>query len=176
MNIDIFTRLVEQPQKFRENFRRKLNTLFSMSEKDASNVEISVYNWTLKEAAVLKIVKKWENKHFTQLYIDHLRSIFINLKNPEFLNRVKSHDILPERVGFLSHQEICPDKWHDLIEQKMKRDQNRGGQNICASTDLFTCRKCFSKECTYYELQTRSCDEPTSIFISCLKCGKHWKQ
>ena len=176
MNTAFYNSLVTNPQKFRDNFRQKISTLYELPEKDAANIETSTYNWALKEASILKIVKKWENKNFAQIYIDRLRSIFINLKNTEFLYRVKSHEILPQKVGFLSHQEICPEIWQELIEQKMKRDQSRGQQTICASTSMFTCRKCFSKECTYYELQTRSCDEPTSIFVSCLKCGKHWRQ
>ena len=39
----------------------------------------------------------------------------------------------------------------------------------------FTCSKCKSKKCTYYEMQTRSADEPATIFITCLDCGKNWR-
>jgi transcription elongation factor S-II len=28
---------------------------------------------------------------------------------------------------------------------------------------------------TYYEMQTRSADEPMTVFVSCLNCGKNWK-
>ena len=40
---------------------------------------------------------------------------------------------------------------------------------------LFTCSKCKSKKTTYYEMQTRSADEPMTAFVSCLNCGKRWK-
>jgi DNA-directed RNA polymerase subunit M/transcription elongation factor TFIIS len=75
----------------------------------------------------------------------------------------------------MTHQEMCPDKWKTLIEQKIKRDKSRLHTNIEASTDLFTCKKCRSKKCTYYELQTRSADEPATIFITCLDCGTNCK-
>ena len=57
----------------------------------------------------------------------------------------------------------------------MKRDVSKFNTNTQASTDMFTCRKCKSKRCTYYELQTRSADEPATIFVTCLDCGKNWK-
>ena len=41
---------------------------------------------------------------------------------------------------------------------------------------IFTCGKCKSQNTTYYEMQTRSADEPMTAFITCLKCGKRWKQ
>lgn len=176
MQSNLAASIVNNPTKFRANLRHKLASLYELTEKDATNIEISIYNWTLQEATILKIVKKWENKSFTQIYLDRFRSIFINLKNPGFLLKIQTGELLPQQVGFLSHQEICPTQWKELIDQKIKRDQSHGKQNICASTNMFSCRKCFSKECTYYELQTRSADEPTSIFISCIKCGKHWRQ
>ena len=176
MNSALFTKIVADPKKFRENIRRKFITLYSLPEKDATNIEISSYNWALKEASILKIVKKWENRNFVQIYIDRLRSLYINLKNSDFLNRIKSHEILPQDVGFMSHQEICPEKWHDLIEQKIKLDQSRGQRVVTASTNMFTCRKCFSKECTFYELQTRACDEGTTVYITCLSCNNKWRQ
>ena len=47
---------------------------------------------------------------------------------------------------------------------------------ICKETvsSLFTCGRCKKKECTYYQLQTRSADEPMTTFVSCLICGNKW--
>ena len=57
----------------------------------------------------------------------------------------------------------------------MKRDSHRFDKKVQASTDMFKCRKCKSKNCTFYELQTRSADEPATIFVTCLDCGKNWR-
>jgi len=75
----------------------------------------------------------------------------------------------------MTHQEMNPAHWRALIDKKIKRDANKYTTNIKASTDMFTCKKCKSKRCTYYELQTRSADEPATIFVTCLDCGKNWK-
>ena len=40
---------------------------------------------------------------------------------------------------------------------------------------FFTCNKCKSNKTTYYQLQTRSADEPMTTYVSCLNCGKRWK-
>ena len=32
------------------------------------------------------------------------------------------------------------------------------------------------KKCTYYQLQTRSADEPMTTFITCLNCNNKWKE
>ena len=76
----------------------------------------------------------------------------------------------------MSHQELNPERWTELIRLKSIRDKNKYEQNLEAITDSFTCRKCRSKKCTYYELQTRSADEPMTIFITCLDCGSKRKQ
>jgi len=44
-----------------------------------------------------------------------------------------------------------------------------------AVSSLFQCGKCKESKVTYYQLQTRSADEPMSTFISCVNCGNNWK-
>ena len=77
----------------------------------------------------------------------------------------------------MTHQEMNPVRWKESIERKIKRDDSKFNAKVEASTDMFECRnwKCKSKRCTYYEMQTRSADEPATVFITCLDCGKHWK-
>ncbi len=89
--------------------------------------------------------------------------------------QLKTEAITPHALAFMTHQEMNPAHWKVLLDQKMKRDANKYTNDIQASTDMFTCRKCKSKRCTYYEMQTRSADEPATLFVTCLDCGKNWK-
>jgi transcription elongation factor S-II len=167
---------IENSEKFRENIRNKLKDI--LKEKPESfciNLEKGIFNYALKEATSKKIIKKWENTFFAQLYIDRLRSIYMNLKNASFLEQINTEEIAPQTIAFMTHQEMNPERWKELIKLKVLRDKSKFTTNIEASTDMFTCKKCRSKKCTYYELQTRSADEPATIFVTCLDCGKHWK-
>jgi transcription elongation factor S-II len=165
---------ISNPDNFRSNIRAKISPILG-DEKISTNLEIAIYNYAIKEANSRKIIKKWDNPYFVQLYVDRLRSIYMNLKNAELLEQLKSGEITPQTVAFMTHQEMNNGRWSKLIEQKIKRDANKFTTNVQASTDMFTCKKCRSKKCTYYELQTRSADEPATIFVTCLDCGKHWK-
>lgn len=168
--------LESQTEKFRVNIRNKLfERIGEQNEKISINLEKAIFNYAIKEATQKKIIKKWENPYFKQLYIDRLRTIINNLKNPDILQQLKSEEIKPQTLAFMTHQEMNPQRWSILLQQKIKRDASKFDINIEASTDMFTCKKCKSKKCTYYELQTRSADEPATIFVTCLDCGKHWK-
>lgn len=144
-------------------------------ETIATNIEKGIFNWSIQHASKHNIVKKWSNPFFVTLYIDHLRSVYINLKKPDVSAAVLTGNIKSQEIAFMTHQEICPEKWKKLIEDKKVRDKQKYEPNIEASTDNFTCNKCKSKKCTYYQLQTRSADEPMTTFVTCLECGKRWK-
>jgi transcription elongation factor S-II len=165
---------VDNAELFRNNIRKKIDNILH-NEKNSLNLEKGIHNWALKEATNRKVVKKWDNPYFAQLYLDRLRTIYFNLKKPELLEQIKNGEITPQTLAFMTHQEMDPSHWKELIERKTKRDASKFTTNLQASTDMFTCKKCRSKKCTFYELQTRSADEPATIFVTCLDCGKHWK-
>ena len=166
-------RKIENSELFRNNISKKLQIFFK--ELDALNLEKGIYNWSIKEAKNKKVVKKWDNPFFVQIYLDHLRSIYINLKHGRLINMVNNGEIKSQEIAFMTHQEICPDKWNEAIQTKSIRDKNKFEQKLEAATDTFTCRKCRSKQCTYYQMQTRSADEPMTIFVTCIDCGNRWK-
>ena len=165
---------ISNSENFRNNIRTKLVPIIG-DDNLCTNLEKGVFNYAIKEANSKKIIKKWENPYFVQLYLDRLRSLYLNLKNEELLSQLKNKEITPQTFAFMTHQEMNPEHWRVLIDKKIKRDANKYTTNIKASTDMFTCKKCKSKRCTYYELQTRSADEPATIFVTCLDCGKNWK-
>ena len=139
-------------------------------------MEKGIFNYSLKEAERRKVIKKWDNAGFVQIYTSHLRSIIHNInKNTHILEQINDGTIQSHVVAFMTHQELRPEKWDELIKRKSIIDQHKFEGNIEASTDTFTCRKCKSKKCTYYELQTRSADEPATIFITCLNCSHNFK-
>jgi transcription elongation factor S-II len=138
-------------------------------------LEKGIFNFALSEAKNRKVVKKWDNPYFVQLYVDRLRSIFTNLNNPPLLEQLNSGSIKAHTIAFMTHQELRPEKWDELITAKSKRDQNKFENNLEAATDTFTCRKCKSNKCTYMQLQLRSADEPMTTFVTCLSCGNRWR-
>jgi transcription elongation factor S-II len=164
---------IDNPDLFRSNIRNKLNEKLK-NEKNSLNLERGIFNYALKEAERQKVVKKWDNKHFVQIYIDRLRSIVSNLSD-EIIKNISDGIVLPHIVAFMTHQEMNHEKWAKLIDVKTKRDKNKFEVNMAAATDTFTCRKCKGNQCTYYQLQIKSADEPMTTFIQCVLCNNRWK-
>tara|TARA_B100000886_G_scaffold247088_1_gene173901 strand:- start:556 stop:1065 length:510 start_codon:yes stop_codon:yes gene_type:complete len=165
---------ITNPTQFRSNIRQQFK-IFELDDDTSTNLEIGIFNYAIKESTKNKIIKKWENPLFVQIYKDRLYSIYTNLKKDELVKRIRTKELTPQIIAFMTHQEMDPSRWQLLIEKKMKRDSSKFDKKVQASTDMFTCRKCKSKKCTYYELQTRSADEPATIFVTCLDCGKNWR-
>ena len=169
------SRKIKNPDTFRKNIQEKFNDIIG-DEKKSRNLERGIYNYSLEEANKLKVVKKWDNHYFIELYLSRLRSIYLNLKNnPELLDQLQKDIYSSQEIAFFSHQQLNSKRWEVLIEEKKKRDKNKVEAKIVASTDAFKCRKCGSRETTYSQAQLRSADEPMTTFVACITCGNHWK-
>jgi transcription elongation factor S-II len=172
--------IVNNPEKFRSNIINKLNIIID-DEVKSKNIEKSIYNYTIQESKTRKIVRKWDNKYFVIIYINKLHSIWMNIndnsyiKNNSFLNKIKNGEIKTKDVAFMTHYEIYPEKWKELIDAKIERDKYKFEDDKRCATSEFKCRKCNERECSYYQLQTRSADEPMTTFVTCLNCGNNWK-
>ena len=166
---------IENPDLFRANIRNKLNEKFK-DERHGNNLEKGIFNYSLKEASRRKIPKQWSDPYFVMIYVNHLRSIYRNINDNEYLICLLNNgDIKSHEIAFMTHQEMNPPRWTELIKEKMKRDKNKFETKVEAATDTFTCRKCRQNKCTYYQLQTRSSDEPMTTFVTCLNCDNRWK-
>ncbi len=172
--------IVENPDEFREKVRVMFLN-FVPDVRQRTNLERAVYNWAIEKSTEKKIVKKWTNESFVQLYVDRCRTVYMNInpdsyvKNPDLISRLKNKAIRAQEIPYLSHQELHPSRWDKMVADKIKRDKNKYEIDMEAATDEFKCFKCKKRKCTYYELQTRSADEPMTTFVSCLNCGNHWK-
>lgn len=152
-----------------------LDTLQESPEK----IEKSIYNTTIKQARERAIERSWTNTEFKWLYKTNYTKVYSNLrlnKNADFvLGKIKYGLWEPEKIISMTSQELYPDIWEELILKNIKKMEQLSKQNNVQGTDMFRCGKCKKNNCTYYQMQTRSADEPMTTFITCLNCGKRWK-
>lgn len=170
-----YFREINDPENFRENIRNNLCSKVKNRKIIAENIEKAIYNYSIQTATNKQIIKKWSNPYFVMIYIDKLKQIMYNLNNKQLLAKIINKKIKSYDIVFMTYSELQPKKWEQLIEEKNTRLENRYFPKIEASTDNFTCRKCKSNKCTYYQLQTRSADEPMTTFVTCIDCGNRWK-
>ena len=148
----------------------------------SKNIEKELYNTCIIFAKKNFIKREWKNHIFKQLYISKIRSFYTNIannsyvNNPNFRQKIIDGTIPINKLSELSVYDIYPENWAELLDKKIKRDKLKYEMKPTAMTDLFKCRKCSSRSCSYYEVQTRSADEPMTQFITCLDCGNRWKQ
>ena len=164
---------IANPVEFRNNIVKNIENIIGV--KHGRNIEKGIFNFAVSLAKKKNIVRKWDNKVFVMLYMNRLKMIITNIKDENVKKRIINSNISREELSNITHQELNPEKWKKLIEQKIKRDKTLTEVNLSAATDEFKCYKCKKKKCTYYQLQTRSADEPMTTFVTCLVCGNRWK-
>jgi transcription elongation factor S-II len=171
---------IANPNTFRTNVQKKLNKIIR-KKKISINLEKGIFNYAVQTARLRNVVRKWDNKAFVMIYVDKFKGILLNLnvkstvKNNELLKRLKNKEFKAHELAFMTHQELYPEKWKYLIDKKIKRDESEGVVDLSAATDEFFCFKCKKRKCSYYQMQTRSADEPMTTFITCLLCGNNWR-
>lgn len=155
---------------------------FKIINKTCNDIEKSIYNYTIKFSDENGIIKRWDNKFFRNCYKMKSISLYSNLdpnnyiKNNYLLNRILLGEIQAIHLGSMEPHELFPEKWSSLLKQKHLEDQHIYETRTDMGTDLFHCGRCHTENCSYYQLQTRSADEPMTTFVTCINCGKKWKE
>ena len=166
--------VIEDGDKLRSKIIDKINGIVN-NENISKNLEKGIYNYSIKEGERNNIIKKWDNELFVIIYLQKLKMILCNIKNEDLFKKLINKEIKAHELAFMRHEEMRPDLWNDLLEEKKIKDENKFSPKVEASTDDFTCFKCKSKKCTFYQLQTRSADEPMTTFVTCINCGNRWR-
>jgi transcription elongation factor S-II len=143
-------------------------------------VEMELFNYAIRSSMQKNIVPTW-NILLKKIYINKVRSLYTNLVPNSYINnkrlfeRMRKGEFTAHKLVNMTIQELFPEHWKHLIDEKYRRNKILYETKKEAMTDQFKCRKCKSRETCYYEMQTRSADEPMTIFITCLNCGNRWK-
>lgn len=153
-----------------------------LRDDEIAALERAIYNGAIQQARQRHIVRTWAFPLFTHIYRMRARSVASNFHpesyvgNGELFDSYRRGELSMEAMAGMNTYELFPSLWRDMFEQRQIREKKALEGNKDRATDQFTCTRCWKKQCTYYEMQTRSADEPMTIFITCMNCGKKWRQ
>nr|XP_018259395.1 transcription elongation factor S-II [Kwoniella dejecticola CBS 10117]OBR81553.1 transcription elongation factor S-II [Kwoniella dejecticola CBS 10117] len=102
-------------------------------------------------------------------YRGKMRSLFLNLKdkgNPALRNEIVLGYISTEKVANMSKDEMASESVRALKEKLATENlfKAKAVGETQAETDAFKCGRCQQRKCTYYQMQTRSADEPMTVY------------
>jgi DNA-directed RNA polymerase subunit M/transcription elongation factor TFIIS len=175
-------------QELRVIIRELLDTHADFSDnpeglpKICENMERGVFNAAITATKKHGHRARWDNPAFEDVYNKIALRVVSNLDptsyvgNKNLIARLVGEEFQPHEIAFMAYPDLFPEVWRepqDRINKKMEKMFE-----VCreGTTNKFTCARCKKTECTYYELQTRSADEPMTMFITCIFCKKRWKQ
>jgi DNA-directed RNA polymerase subunit M/transcription elongation factor TFIIS len=161
--------------------RTKISETCNLTSTDPRviNMEISINNWVRENTPNADIEASWENPRFRWRYKQRVMNILFNLKkNPELIRLVRDREVKARDVGSMPPEKLWPDgPYAQTIKKIRERETARELFKLEEDKDyegILTCPKCKSKKTSYYQMQTRSADEPATNFCSCV-CGHRWK-
>lgn len=170
---------VPQRQRTLEILRGFFDTL---SDEQHLAFESLLYSSSLDTATKEKVIKSWKNSEFVEIYLAVCRKIIGNLNSESYVGnknlqgRFLAGELTLEQMCKQNYYELFPEHWEAMVDRQAKRERIQLEGDFSRATDRWQCNGCKLRKCTYYELQTRSADEPMTIFIHCLNCGKRWTQ
>ncbi len=146
------------------------------------DLERGIYNAALEDAGTRGVRRHWENPEFEDIYKVIARRTLANLDpegyvgNTRLIQRLQEGEFAPHRVPFMTARELYPEAWQELADEQLKRETTMLEGSNEEGSGMYTCKRCGKNRTRYWEMQTRSADEPMTIFIRCLNCGKEWRQ
>jgi hypothetical protein len=178
--------LVGQPYQQRERqivYDGLLKYAAPITPLIARQIESSIYNYSIARATKEYLFSSWDNPVFKSIYVAKAKSIIRNLSTQFGVQNTEIRDLLfvKQRFNPLTLADnlpfdLNPGNWQNIKDEKIKIEQLNKQKTHFNTTNMFKCGRCNKRNCSYFELQTRSADEPMTIFITCLECGKKWKR
>ena len=182
LNIKIEDYLLKEDidSKKRNNTRKNLYKYLEPNLKDKGSED---EHKKLLEKIVEIEEKLYETIKGETPYVNRVLEIMHNLKdekNEDFRNNIINGTIKPEDLCTMDVIDMLDKNKQQEIEQQIKKKveedrsdwQEKHGE---VTEGVYKCRNCGGKKTIQHEQQTRSADEPMTIFITCLNCKNVWK-
>jgi DNA-directed RNA polymerase subunit M/transcription elongation factor TFIIS len=162
--------------------RKNVCDIIASKFGECDGLEQAIFKASVQLADKEQIRKAWGSRAFRDVYLSIARRMIGNMDpnsyigNKNLWERFENKELTLEQIANQNYFELCPENWQSLIDRQVKRERVQLEGDFSRATEKFTCNSCKQRKCTYYELQTRSADEPMTLFIHCLNCQKRWTQ
>jgi transcription elongation factor S-II len=150
-------------------------------KKMSLNIERGIFNYAINLYSNYNShIETW-NDQFKNVYIGRSVIIYNNLnpnsklQNKKLLLRLLSKEINEFQLGLFTPQEMFPERWNEIVEICKLSEPKYSEKPEVIDDGVFKCGKCKSYKTSYYQLQTRSADEPMTTFVNCVNCGNKWR-
>lgn len=169
-----------QENSIREKVRGKFLKLFHEHPEKVPELEKEILITCQESASKSNIEVSWDNPVFSRIYLNKCVSLYANLdsssyiQNMRLLERYISNEFNAFELARMDRVSLFPEIWKKLLDEKQK-SKFKYKKDIDGATNKFKCSRCKKRVCSYFELQTRSADEPMTVFVTCLNCGKRWR-
>jgi DNA-directed RNA polymerase subunit M/transcription elongation factor TFIIS len=133
----------------------------------SEDIERAILNRCVHDAQTWYVDIDWDNPVFLEMY----RSRAVDL----YRYRHLASTMTPQDFADSEPVDRNPSRWRAIIEKTIEQEKATYSREKTASI-FMNCSSCKRKtKCDYYQLQTRSADEPMTTFVTCLECDKRWK-
>lgn len=157
--------------------RDKVIENFKEFIEDSANLEEAILHVVCEQAIKENIDVDWNNRVFWNMYRSKSISFYEHLRRPdkELLTKLKDGEITYRQFAEMNAVDLCPARWKESIEKIIESEKKLYSKNESAAIFMW-CSACKKKtKCDYYQMQTRSADEPMTTFVTCLECDRKWK-
>lgn len=115
---------------------------------------------------------------------DTFLTLMMNLKDPMntlLRERVVRGEVLVEALVRMDECELInPERRRQLDAEFQMRAKDTNlteiRKAVMTTSTLFACPSCKARDCSWTQKQTRSGDEPMTVFCTCNRCGYLWKR
>jgi len=166
---------IHTPCPLRELVKTRYAEL-GLNATNCTDLENAILNRCIRECTKQGIDVTWSNPGFWNHYRGRCIQFYENMRmTPEWVSKLNASEIETSEFSELSAVDLCPKRWKARIEAQIEKDKHLYTHSGTASI-YFYCSGCKKKsKCDYYQLQTRSADEPMTTFVTCLECDRRWK-
>ena len=103
-----------------------------------------------------------------------------NIAKDNLVDKILNGEIqYPQMLGFMSRQQLLPEFHGKRAQMILTRAEAEDSEIIDPEKmedGFYECKKCGKRKTKHYEMQTRSADEPMTIFVICYLCHTTWKE